>query len=77
MDVNAVKAAYTNHKIEVENKLYDLALLMKAYCVSIQIQWGKTIGSHARTIIAFIISSSRGTLEKFVIVIEDCLFIYR
>uniref|UniRef100_K1R437 Uncharacterized protein n=1 Tax=Magallana gigas TaxID=29159 RepID=K1R437_MAGGI len=32
IDVNAVRAAYANHKIETENKLYDLALLMKAYC---------------------------------------------
>ncbi|XP_048741468.2 universal stress protein in QAH/OAS sulfhydrylase 3'region-like [Ostrea edulis] len=42
VDVNAVKAAYANHKIEVENKLYDLALLMKAFCIE-----GKVRSVHA------------------------------
>lgn len=41
IDVNAVRAAYANHKIETENKLYDLALLMKAYCVSVSIDQNK------------------------------------
>lgn len=41
VDVNAVRAAYANHKIETENKLYDLALLMKAYCVSVSIDQNK------------------------------------
>eukprot|EP00105_Crassostrea_gigas_P010086 XP_011425244.1 PREDICTED: uncharacterized protein LOC105326762 [Crassostrea gigas] len=42
IDVNAVRAAYANHKIETENKLYDLALLMKAYCLE-----GKVRSVHA------------------------------
>ncbi|XP_061179310.1 uncharacterized protein LOC133187930 [Saccostrea echinata] len=42
VDVNAVRKAYADHKIETENKLYDLALLMKAYCIE-----GKVRSVHA------------------------------